>query len=131
MTHPKEQRPCEVLTVIPLIITLPVSCALEDFLLCLQESLPLNTFLSQLTLPYMLSTCCLISTFRCVRSIAKISFIMSVWPHHTDFHEVACLGIVQKKQRPCEMLTVIPLIITLSVSRELEDYYCVHKSPSH
>jgi hypothetical protein len=78
-----KQRPCEVLTVIPLIITLPASCALGDFLLCVQKSQPLNTFLSQLTLAYMLTTCHLIFTFKCVCSIAKISFIMSVSPHGT------------------------------------------------
>jgi hypothetical protein len=39
--------------------------------------------------------------------------------------------INSKEQRPCEVLTVIPLIITLPVSCALEDFYCVYKSPCH
>ena len=106
------------------------------FLLCLQEFLSLNTFLSQLTLPYIFSTCCLISTFRCVCSITESNFIMSVWPRGTfrpppDRFWWSFIFGDWNKQRPCEVLTVIPLIITLPVSRELEDYYCVHKSPCH
>jgi len=71
---------------------------------------------SDLYTTYMTCICCISDQmFFCYSIVDKANEVMTN----------------SKEQRPCEVLTVIPLIITLPVSCVLEVCYCVHKSPCH